>query len=145
AADAGRAAGRGRPAVLLARADQRADHEPARGTDRAARARGARRRRDPLLAARVWRLEVTLSARFGFTRVRIPSIRSQWGGGRVRPGSRPARALAAIDGCALQAADRTVADTRTTATYLAELAGLPPERVEHCFVGAEERLFGPGW
>src|SRR5436190_200213 len=64
---------------------------------------------------------------------------------RFRPGSPPARALAAIDRRALRAADLTVADTRANAAYLAGLAGLPPERVEHCFVGAEERLFRPGW
>src|SRR5205085_2647740 len=31
------------------------------------------------------------------------------------------------------------------AAFDAELAGLPPDKVEHCFVGAEERLFRPGW
>jgi glycosyltransferase involved in cell wall biosynthesis len=65
--------------------------------------------------------------------------------GRFRPGSLPARALTAIDRRALRSADLVVADTRADADYLARLAGLPPDRIEVCFVGAEERLFRPGW
>jgi glycosyltransferase involved in cell wall biosynthesis len=64
---------------------------------------------------------------------------------RFRPGSLPARVLAAIDRSALRAANLTVADTQANAAYLAELAGLPPDRIDHCLVGAEERLFRPGW
>jgi glycosyltransferase involved in cell wall biosynthesis len=65
--------------------------------------------------------------------------------GRFRPGSGAARALAAIDRRALRAADLVVADTEANARRFAELAGLPPDRLEVCFVGAEERLFRPGW
>ena len=65
--------------------------------------------------------------------------------GRFRPGSGAARALGAIDRRALRAADLVVADTEVNARHFAELAGLPPERLEVCFVGAEERLFRPGW
>lgn len=64
---------------------------------------------------------------------------------RFRPGSPGARLLEAIDRHALRAADLVVADTAANARYLAELAGLPPERVRVCFVGAEERVFAPGW
>jgi glycosyltransferase involved in cell wall biosynthesis len=64
---------------------------------------------------------------------------------RFRPGSIAARALAAIDRRALRAADLVVADTQANAGRLAELAGLAPDRVEVCFVGAEERLFRAGW
>jgi glycosyltransferase involved in cell wall biosynthesis len=64
---------------------------------------------------------------------------------RFRRGSLAARALEAIDRRALRAADLVVADTRANADHLASLAGLPPERVEVAFVGAEERVFGPGW
>jgi len=64
---------------------------------------------------------------------------------RFQPGSLPARALAAIDRSALRAADLTVADTQANAAYLAELGGLSPDRIDHCLVGAEERLFRPGW
>jgi glycosyltransferase involved in cell wall biosynthesis len=64
---------------------------------------------------------------------------------RFRPGSLPARALSAIDRHALRTADLVVADTRAHAEHLAELAGLPPETIEVCFVGAEERVFQPGW
>ena len=65
--------------------------------------------------------------------------------GRFSSGSLPARALASIDRHALRSADLVVADTRANADRLAEIADLSPERVEVCFVGAEERLFGPGW
>jgi glycosyltransferase involved in cell wall biosynthesis len=65
--------------------------------------------------------------------------------GRFRAGSIPARALAAVDRTALRAADIVVADTNANADRFAELSGLPRERIEVCFVGAEERLFRPGW
>ena len=65
--------------------------------------------------------------------------------GRFRPDSLPARALAAVDRHAFRAADLVVADTQAHADHLAELAGLRAADVEVCFVGAEERLFRPGW
>jgi glycosyltransferase involved in cell wall biosynthesis len=65
--------------------------------------------------------------------------------GRFAAGSLPARVLARIDRHALRSADLVVADTRANADRLAEIAGLSPERIEVCFVGAEERLFSPGW
>jgi glycosyltransferase involved in cell wall biosynthesis len=65
--------------------------------------------------------------------------------GRFRPGSLPARALRKIDRHALRSADLVVADTRANACHLGALAGLPAERIEVCFVGAEERVFHPGW
>jgi glycosyltransferase involved in cell wall biosynthesis len=65
--------------------------------------------------------------------------------GRFRDGSLPARTLARIDRHALRSADLVVADTRANAEHLAQLADLPPHEIEVCFVGAEERLFGPGW
>jgi glycosyltransferase involved in cell wall biosynthesis len=65
--------------------------------------------------------------------------------GRFKPGSLAARALAAVDRKALRLAAVVVADTRANADHLAEAAGLDPERVRVCFVGAEERLFRPGW
>jgi glycosyltransferase involved in cell wall biosynthesis len=64
---------------------------------------------------------------------------------RFRPGSLAARALAALDRRALRAADLVVADTRANGDFLADLAGIPRERVAVCPVGAEERLFSPGW
>ena len=60
---------------------------------------------------------------------------------RFRPDSLSARALALADRRALRAADVVVADTEQHARFLTELAGL--ERVEVCFVGAEERVFQP--
>jgi glycosyltransferase involved in cell wall biosynthesis len=63
--------------------------------------------------------------------------------GRFRPGSLAARALARIDRAALRMADLVVADTAANAAFLAQLGGL--QRVDACFVGAEERLFRPGW
>jgi glycosyltransferase involved in cell wall biosynthesis len=65
--------------------------------------------------------------------------------GRFRAGSPTARALAAVDRRALRAADLVVSDTRANADRLAALADLAPTRVEVAFVGAEERLFSPGW
>ncbi|MFN2471804.1 MAG: glycosyltransferase, partial [Gaiellaceae bacterium] len=62
---------------------------------------------------------------------------------RFRPRSPAARALKALDRRALRSADLVVADTEANARYLAELAGLPAERLTVCFVGAEERLFQP--
>jgi glycosyltransferase involved in cell wall biosynthesis len=61
---------------------------------------------------------------------------------RFRAGSLPARALALADRFALRAAEVVVADTEQHARFLARLAGL--DRVEVCFVGAEERVFWPG-
>jgi glycosyltransferase involved in cell wall biosynthesis len=63
--------------------------------------------------------------------------------GRFRSGSLPARILTSIDRRAFRSADLVVADTHAHAQFFAELAGI--ERVEVCFVGAEERVFQPGW
>jgi glycosyltransferase involved in cell wall biosynthesis len=63
--------------------------------------------------------------------------------GRFRPGSFAARVLETIDRRAFAAADVVVADTDTHARFLAGLAG--HDRFEVCFVGAEDRLFGPPW
>jgi glycosyltransferase involved in cell wall biosynthesis len=65
--------------------------------------------------------------------------------GRFRAGSLAGRALRAIDGRALRSADLVVADTGAHAAFLADVAGIPRERIKVCFVGAEERVFGPGW
>ena len=64
---------------------------------------------------------------------------------RFRAGSLAARALVALDRVALRAADVVVADTEENAGFLAQLGGLPRSEVEVCFVGAEERVFRPGW
>lgn len=64
---------------------------------------------------------------------------------RFTAGSLPARMLRRIDRHALRSADLVVADTRANADRLAEIADLPATSVEVCFVGAEERLFSPGW
>jgi glycosyltransferase involved in cell wall biosynthesis len=65
--------------------------------------------------------------------------------GRFQRGSLADRALTAIDRRALRGADLVVADTSAHADFLAALAGLPRDRFEVCFVGAEERVFRPGW
>jgi glycosyltransferase involved in cell wall biosynthesis len=64
---------------------------------------------------------------------------------RFRPTSPAGRALEAIDRHALRGADLVIADTRADAEFLAELGGLSHDKVEVCFVGAEERVFSPGW
>jgi len=61
---------------------------------------------------------------------------------RFRAGSVAARALAAIDRRAFRAADLVVADTDAQAEFFLTLGA---RRVETCFVGAEERVFRPGW
>jgi glycosyltransferase involved in cell wall biosynthesis len=65
--------------------------------------------------------------------------------GRFRRGSLAERALRAIDRRALRSADVVVADTNAHAEFFANLAGLPRNRFEVCFVGAEERVFRTGW
>ncbi|HEY7794835.1 MAG TPA: glycosyltransferase family 4 protein [Gaiellaceae bacterium] len=64
---------------------------------------------------------------------------------RFAPGSRAARLLRRIDVAALSGADLVVADTEANARHLASLAGLPPDGVAVCLVGAEERVFRPTW
>ena len=61
---------------------------------------------------------------------------------RFRSGSPAARLLERIDRHAFDAADRIVADTGADAHFFAHLTATP---VDVCFVGAEERLFVPGW
>ena len=65
--------------------------------------------------------------------------------GRFRAGSPAGRVLAAVDRHALHAADLVVADTRANADHLASIAGLRSEEIAVCLVGAEDRLFQPGW
>lgn len=62
--------------------------------------------------------------------------------GRFRAGSLAARVLERIDRTAFSAADLVVADTDAHARFLAHLTETP---IEVCFVGAEDRLFTPGW
>jgi glycosyltransferase involved in cell wall biosynthesis len=63
--------------------------------------------------------------------------------GRFRSGSLAARALEAVDRRAFKAATVVVADTAAQAQFFATLADL--DEVPVCFVGAEDRLFQPGW
>ena len=64
---------------------------------------------------------------------------------RFTPGSAAGRALARIDSAAFRAADLVVADTEQSAAFFADLAHMPAERFAVCLVGAEERVFHPGW
>jgi glycosyltransferase involved in cell wall biosynthesis len=65
--------------------------------------------------------------------------------GRFRRGSLAHRVLAATDRRALRLADLVVADTESNADYFAQAGEIPRERVTVCLVGAEERVFQPGW
>jgi glycosyltransferase involved in cell wall biosynthesis len=65
--------------------------------------------------------------------------------GRFTADSFAARTLRLIDRIALRSADVVVADTQAQADFLARLGHIPADRVKVCFVGAEERLFTPGW
>ena len=64
---------------------------------------------------------------------------------RFAAGSPAARVLRQVDRLALRRADLVVADTAENARHLAELAELDDGCLAVCFVGAEERLFRPGW
>ena len=63
--------------------------------------------------------------------------------GRFRPGSLAARTLDRIDRHAFRSADLVVADTAAHARFLTGLRGR--DDVAVCLVGAEDRLFTPGW
>ena len=62
---------------------------------------------------------------------------------RFSPGSPAARFLRTVDRRAFTGADVVVADTGSHAEYFAKEFDLPPERLEVCMVGAEDRLFRP--
>jgi glycosyltransferase involved in cell wall biosynthesis len=64
--------------------------------------------------------------------------------GLARQASLKGRALRAIDRQAFRGADLVVADTAAHAGYFRDRFGLDSERVAHCYVGAEDRLFVPG-
>jgi glycosyltransferase involved in cell wall biosynthesis len=63
--------------------------------------------------------------------------------GRFRAGSPAAHALERIDRHAFRSADLVVADTDAHARFLGQLSGR--DDIAVCFVGAEDRLFTPGW
>jgi len=63
--------------------------------------------------------------------------------GRFRSGSLAAGVLERIDRYAFRSADLVVADTAEHARFLRHLRGR--DDVAVCFVGAEDRLFTPGW
>ena len=63
--------------------------------------------------------------------------------GRFHDGSLAARTLERIDRYAFRSADLVVADTTAHARFLRDLRGR--DDVAVCFVGAEDRLFAPGW
>src|SRR5918995_33052 len=168
AVDARRAPRRRGLPVLLARPPLRIDHEPPRGADR--RAGRVARRRDPRARATRARRAVAPRACPLLRHLRAPLSPQRSGDlgaarrapvvfnplvsladtlvedrGRFRPGSLAERALRTIDRRALRSAEIVVADTSAHAEFLARLAGLPRDRLEVCFVGAEERLFQPDW
>jgi glycosyltransferase involved in cell wall biosynthesis len=62
--------------------------------------------------------------------------------GRFRSDSLAARALERLDRASFDAADVVVADTEAQRQFFQQLTRTP---VEVCFVGAEERVFTPGW
>jgi len=65
--------------------------------------------------------------------------------GRFRRGSPGAGVLHHVDRRAFRRADVVVADTEAHARFFREEFDLADDRVEVCFVGAEDRLFRPGW
>jgi glycosyltransferase involved in cell wall biosynthesis len=65
--------------------------------------------------------------------------------GRFRRGGPAASVLQVVDRRAFRRADLVVADTEQHARFFRTAFGLPPDRVKVCLVGAEDRLFRPGW
>lgn len=65
--------------------------------------------------------------------------------GRFRRGGPAASVLQVVDRKAFRRADLVVADTHAHASFFRTTFGLPRDRVAVCFVGAEDRLFRPGW
>ena len=65
--------------------------------------------------------------------------------GRFRQGSTAAGIVHLVDRRAFRRADVVVADTDAHARFFLEEFGLSADRLEVCFVGAEDRLFRPGW
>lgn len=65
--------------------------------------------------------------------------------GRFRRGSPRAGVVRLVDRRAFRRADVVVADTEAQARFFRSRFGLKPDGVEVCLVGAEERLFRPGW
>lgn len=65
--------------------------------------------------------------------------------GRFGRGSPAAEIVRLVDRRAFRRADLVVADTEAHARFFREAFGLRPDRVTVCLVGAEDRLFHPGW
>ena len=65
--------------------------------------------------------------------------------GRFRRGSPGAGVVHLADRRAFRRADLVVADTDAQARFFRHQFGLAENGVEVCFVGAEDRLFRPGW
>ena len=65
--------------------------------------------------------------------------------GRFRPGGAAAALLQLADRRAFRRADLVVADTREHRRFFIDEFGLAEHRVAVCLVGAEDRLFHPGW
>jgi glycosyltransferase involved in cell wall biosynthesis len=65
--------------------------------------------------------------------------------GRFRSGTPAAMVVRQVDRIAFSRADVVVADTAAHARFFRETFGLEPGRVEVALVGAEDRLFRPGW
>jgi glycosyltransferase involved in cell wall biosynthesis len=64
---------------------------------------------------------------------------------RFRRGSMSARVLGGVDRKAFRMADLVVADTEAHADFFAGHADIPRSKVEVCLVGADDRIFRPGW
>jgi glycosyltransferase involved in cell wall biosynthesis len=65
--------------------------------------------------------------------------------GRFGQHSAGSGVLRQVDRIAFRKADLVVADTEQHARFFRETFELPRDRVEVCLVGAEDRLFRPGW
>ncbi len=66
-------------------------------------------------------------------------------GARFRRGTPAAGLLRHTDRVAFRRADLVVADTEAQASFFRETFGLADDRVAVCLLGADDRLFRPGW
>ena len=83
--------------------------------------------------------------RWSSTRSSRSTTRSSTTGSASAAARRGAGVVHIVDRRAFRRADRVVADTEAHAEFFRDEFGLRPDRVEVCFVGAEDRLFRPGW
>ena len=143
-------AGLGAAPQLVGRARGRCCASPRPSAACAVAGRRRRRRRAHRRLSRALRPARREARRAGAAR-RLQPARLALRHARRRPRPLPARVARGAASCASSTGGRSgartvvVADTEAHAAFFREEFGLAADRVEVCFVGAEDRLFRPGW